>query len=72
MKCDELVELSDGYYIKEDVDEAIAELKDVIRKHEAKNKWRSPIDEKPECGKLVLVAFSERYKKETDKLQGVA
>ena len=46
MKCDELVELSDGYYIKEDVDEAIAELKDVIRKHEAKNKWRSPIDER--------------------------
>ena len=61
MKCDELVELSDGYYIKEDVDEAIAELKDVIRKHEAKNKWRSPIDEKPECGQIVLVAFSERY-----------
>ena len=38
MKCDELVELSDGYYIKEDVDEDIAELKDVIRKHEAKNR----------------------------------
>ena len=38
MKCDELEELSGGYYIKEDVDEAIAELKDVIRKHEAKNK----------------------------------
>lgn len=49
-------------YIKEDVDEAIAELKDVIRKHEEKNKWRSPIDEKPERGQLVLVAFSERYK----------
>lgn len=49
-------------YIKEDVDEAIAELKDVIRKHEEKNKWRSPIDEKPERGQLVLVAFSERQK----------
>ena len=39
-----------------------AELKDVIRKHEEKNKWRSPIDEKPERGQLVLVAFSERQK----------
>lgn len=45
-----------------EVDEAIAELKDVIRKHEEKNKWRSPIDEKPERGQLVLVAFSERQK----------
>lgn len=32
MKCDELVELSDGYYIKEDVDEAIAELKAELKK----------------------------------------
>ena len=61
--CDDsfCVEPSD-VYLKSEVDEAIAELKDVIRKHEEKNKWRSPIDEKPECGKLVLVAFSERYK----------
>ena len=61
--CDDsfCVEPSD-VYLKSEVDEAIAELKDVIRKHEAKNKWRSPIDEKPECGQLVLVAFSERYK----------
>ena len=47
--CDDsfCVEPSD-VYLKSEVDEAIAELKDVIRKHEAKNKWRSPIDEKPE------------------------
>ena len=30
-------------YIKEDVDEAIAELKDVIRKHEAKKKKQEAI-----------------------------
>lgn len=61
--CDDsfCVEPSD-VYLKSEVDEAIAELKDVIRKHEEKNKWRSPIDEKPERGQLVLVAFSERQK----------
>lgn len=42
-------------YLKSEADE-------VIRKHEEKNKWRSPIDEKPERGQLVLVAFSERQK----------
>ena len=67
MKCDKLEpkEFPDGvtkYYFQSEVDEAIAELKDVIRKHEEKNEWRSPIDEKPECWQLVLVAFSERYK----------
>ena len=37
--CDDsfCVEPSD-VYLKSEVDEAIAELKDVIRKHEAKNK----------------------------------
>ena len=66
MKCDKLEpkEFPDGvtkYYFQSEVDEAIAELKDVIRKHEEKNEWRLPIDEKPECWQLVLVAFSERY-----------
>ena len=53
--CDDsfCVEPSD-VYLKSEVDEAIAELKDVIRKHEEKNEWRSPIDEKPERGQLVL------------------
>ena len=43
MKCDkfEPKEFPDGvtkYYFQSEVDEAIAELKDVIRKHEAKNR----------------------------------
>ena len=42
MKCDKLEpkEFPDGvtkYYFQSEVDEAIAELKDVIRKHEEKN-----------------------------------
>ena len=59
MKCDELEELSGGYYIKEDVDEAIAELKDVIRKHEAKNKCIESIrnDYNDACGKLHTVGL---------------
>ena len=59
MKCDELEELSGGYYIKEDVDEAIAELKDVIRKHEAKNKCIESLrtDYNDACGKLHTVGL---------------
>ena len=49
MKCDELEELSGGYYFKEDVDEAIAELKDVIRKYEA-NAWM-PLPQPPKEAK---------------------